>query len=283
MISGVTLLELLVISDRFEFDRMEALTYALETRIRRKYLCILSVIPGVNRRSLLATAGVSLSFSLSLSLSGCLDGTLRADAETEPTYDECDADIVRTEHLPEPARREVAASLEDGYFETDDGLVLEAVMETDEAYLRCGDDYYEPVVETTQEGTRLELEETLPEATPIRIDNRTEERQTVTLRIEHEGDPFLEDEFELEAGEGGSVGEDGLIGEDVAFRFGRYHATVETEAKAKAETETMSRPRNWRLNERYPSVGLAVTDTNIELVKAVVDPYYCNWDESVRL
>ncbi|WP_276256984.1 hypothetical protein [Halomontanus rarus] len=237
----------------------------------------------MNRRSLLATVGVSLSLPLSLSLGGCLDGTLHTDAGTEPTYDECDADIVRTDYLPEPARREVTASLEDGYFETDDELVLEAVMETDEAYLRRGDDYYEPVVETTGEGTRLELEETLPEATPIRIDNRTEERQTVTLRVEHEGDRFLEDEFELEAGEGGSVGEDGSVGEGGAFRFGRYHATVETEAKAETETETMSRLRNWRLNEQYPSVELAVTDTNIELVKAVVEPYYCNWDESGRL
>lgn len=229
----------------------------------------------MNRRSLLATAGVSFSLPLSLSLGGCLDGALRAVTGTERTYDECDTDIIRTEHLPKPAHREVTASIEDGRFETDGELVLEEVMDTKESYLRHDDDYYDPVVETTGEGTRLELEKTLPEATPIGIDNRTDDRQTITLRIEHEGELLLEDEFELEAGEGGSIGEDVSNGEDVGFRFGRYHATV--------ETETMSRPRNWRLNEQYPSVELAVTDTNIELVKAVVDPYYCNWDESGRL
>lgn len=230
----------------------------------------------MNRRSFLSIGVASGSL-----FAGCL-GTSPDEEESgtgtteSKTYEECPLDILGIGSLPEPAEIEVLTALENGSYETDEELVLETVMDTDSSVLRYDEEYYryyEPIVETRNDTTVLELDETNPDTNEtLQLVNRTDKTQATTLRMRLEDETVFTDEFKLEADETVTVSD-----EDVDFRYGRYRVEV--------ESVTVSTEITWEIDEFGSGYFLEVTEdgASISGPEDSVDPMLCRWDSDGNL
>lgn len=148
-------------------------------------------------------------------------------------YEQCNDYTISLKGLPEPARDEAIAALENGEYETEGELVLRNVMDIDESYVRShnhdNDDgvsvyYYSPEVEEEGEITRLKLKETKPsvkENIPLRNKGNDNVMVDVLIKYTTEKEILIDETFELSPGEEIELGGDGSD-----WRYGDYHVEI---------------------------------------------------------
>lgn len=225
----------------------------------------------MNRRQLLAGTGLSLSTSLA----GCL-GNISTGSDGEQAYDECSLSIVGIDWLPEPAKKEATTALDDGIYESDDSLILDDVMNTDAAYLRREDEYYEyyePVIETEDGTTTLRLTEAHPATNEnLTVVNRADEQRTVTLRLILNDETVFADEFELDPFKSDSYSDEATVSDEVDWRLGVYRVEV--------ETETLSAETDWEVDQIGNGYVLRVDDDGISVggPDDMAGMVICEWD-----
>jgi hypothetical protein len=146
-------------------------------------------------------------------------------------YEQCKDYTIRLKTLPEPARDEAIAALENDKYETEGKLILHDVMNVDESYVMTYNynnnndvDYYSPKVEKEGEITRLKLKETKPPVTetlPLRYEGKDDVMVDLLIKYETEEEILLDETFELSPGE-----EIELVGDDNDWRYGDYHVEL---------------------------------------------------------
>lgn len=239
----------------------------------------------MKRRNLLA--GIPL---VATGFSGCLGG--RTTEQNEINYEECtERDVVKVENLPSAAEDEVRAAIEDGGYETDGELVLTKIDGILQLYLE--DDvngntiYYETTVRTDNGSTRLFVEKTWPKHRGrIRIENYTEIDLTADLRVEHEGDLFLEKSVDIRAGEDIQAGEKIEVEAESDYRWGEHYGevSVENDGKIYSDDETWNTD-DWRGN---PHITISPGNDEIrinmhDINEDMYPPGECTWNKDGEL
>jgi hypothetical protein len=236
----------------------------------------------MKRRNLLA--GIPL---VAAGFSGCLSGRTNDQNDSENTgeridYEECPLEIVKVRHLPSAARDEVKAAIEEGVYKTVGELNLAKVVDIDQKYLESDVDeetiYYEATVETGYDSTRLFVEKIVPEfrGEGIELENLSEKDLTADIRIEYEGELFLEESIDIRAGD--EIEVEG----DNEFLYGEYFAEV----SVPNEEKLPKTDHTWEVDENYrhPSIRLILGDRFREGIHFLdhnehIYSGYCSWND----
>ena len=111
------------------------------------------------------------------------DGTLEPIEDRR--YEPCPREVIPREQFPEPVRTELGAALGAQYVA--DRVYLREAMDIGASFVSIGDTYYDPTV--TSDGTDEVLElwpvdpKALPDPRPLVVENRRDERVTVTATV----------------------------------------------------------------------------------------------------
>lgn len=227
----------------------------------------------MTRRAFLTTTG-AVSVGL---VAGCIDRLGRTE------YEECSQTIILMKNLPDEANEEVTTALQDGSYETDDGLYLTDIMDPDSSYLQADSDdssgriYYQPVIESRNGLTGLTVEEVIPTRRgSIELENKSGTDVSVSVHIVFEphsetidDEVLIDEDFEIAAGD-----EATLVSGDV--RYGSYTAEIDFHSEKEVAEES------WWVNIVNRPPDLILTDEmDVWAEQAVIDGWrYCEWDSS---
>ena len=236
----------------------------------------------MDRRQFLALSGLGIS-----GLAGCIGNGGEIMGRQPESFQRCPTLSWPISELPDPARNEAEAALEEGVYETDSELYLPHLLDADQSYLEkeTGGEkkYYK--IEITEDGqtTQLKLVETIPSwgVDPLKIENQTAEPLELDVQVvrNREDEIILESSVEIEPNKEIPIG-------DYDRRFGRYTATVDIEGSQ----HTVSW---WEDREIPDSVTLVLEkvdpdsteeESQIELSQPArprIEPVYCPkvWEE----
>lgn len=233
------------------------------------------------------------SILLSIPFAGCLsesqdesgedesdDGeNVNREGTEETEYEKCGGRTIIVEELPESAKEEAVAAIENGEYETADRLLLAELIDISDAYLLYWNDnakkYYTAHIEELDATTILRLKETLPKTNPVSVSNRLDEDVTLDISIKHNGGGLVDKRTKVKAND--SV----RINGDVEYQYGQYQATVFVE-----ELE-LSADFSWEISETK-SAGIEIynrndSDPEIGAVEDQADPNFCTWNEKGEL
>jgi len=232
----------------------------------------------MNRRTILASTGVSLVTPLV----GCLDGPTNADdgsddedertvnntAETsDETYDQCDLVSIDYEWLPEGIRDEVDTALEAGQYETERLRFVEAV-DPDHSFLVVDDTPYDPRVEIDGTTQTLELEQAteIKAAEPrrIRISNADDRDHDVHIELAN-GGAIVDETVTVQSGDEREI--------DATDRFGTYELTAEAQT-GHEDMDTFE----FSVDDSHFDGAVQVTADEIIATQSVADLEPCSWD-----
>jgi hypothetical protein len=193
--------------------------------------------------------------------------------EREIEYEQCSLYVIPVEMLPEPAKKEANAAIEDGVYETDGELVLSEVMNFDESYI-LSSNYYSMSVTNADGVTRLHSEETLPKIDDLgSLQNEMDIDATVTLRLRHEGESIFEETFDIAAGD--TVSLDG----EAEFRYGSYTARLTISTENGTREEVVSWEYGYTRKNAY--ITLSADRTGVHQLRT--EPAVCEWNDDGTL
>lgn len=231
----------------------------------------------MKRRILLAAASFSLT-----GFAGCI-GSLSEenDRETEEKsdpYEQCEDNFIHTRYLPDSAKDEAIAAMEDGVYETENELILPKVIKIDDSYLfRTTDDsiyYYQMTVESNGSMTLLRAEETSPEASSISMRNYSNNDCTFDLRIEYEGDLLIEETVDIPAQE--TINLDN----DINYQFGSYRAEIVVHSMEGSEGREMS----WEVSPGLSQAQIVIFSSGeVSYEQGDAEIRYCKWNDDGEL
>lgn len=241
----------------------------------------------MKRREILFAAS-----TVTLTLSGCMGDinsgntetegrstgtkTEQSDIETEERdieYEQCSPPVIPIEMLPEPAKEEANAAIEDGVYETDGELVLSEVMNFDDSYIYAST-YYNMSVSNEDGVTRLYSEETLPKIdSPGSLQNQMDIDATVTLRLRHEGKSILEETFDIAAGD--TV----ILDDEAEYRYGSYTARLTISTTNDTRRDAVS----WEYGYTKKDAQIGISADSITISQLRVEPPVCEWHDNGTL
>ena len=233
------------------------------------------------------------SILLSIPFAGCLSESQDEGGENESDdeknvnregtekaeYEKCGGRTTSIEELPESAKEEAVAAIENGEYETADRLLLPELIDLSGAYLvywgESDTKYYTAHIEEMDAKTILHLKETLPETNPVRISNRLDQEVTLDITIKHNDDEIVNKRAEIQSNESAR------INGDIKYRYGQYQAT------AFVEELELSADFSWEISETK-SAGIEIyrrdnSDPKIGAVQDQATPNFCAWNEKGEL
>lgn len=240
----------------------------------------------MNRRSILAAGGASLS--LGIGLSGCLETDPTTEPESDSTddgddttengtpkstaeeaFEQCHLVSINDESLPDAIQAEVDAALENGRYETET-LLFDDAVDPDRSFIVVDDAPYDPSVETDGETQTLELEATdtvrLPEPAVLRIINSADRDHEVHVELTgSDGETIVNETVSLEPGEEREL--------EATNEFGRYELTARARTGHGATDEFDA-----RISDSRSDGTVSVTDDGIVATQSVADMFPCPWD-----
>ena len=221
----------------------------------------------MNRRTLLTilTTGT-------VATAGC---TSKIGLKKKKEYDRCSHSIVYIDSLPDSAKDEAIAAIEDDHYETEEELLLPEVIYINGSYILRRENgervYYEMSVETDGEVTRLQGEEVLPESNAVWVRNATESDLTVDIRIEHEGDLLVERTVDIGANE------DVKLNGNTEYKYGNYRAEVEVRNDEQFEATELT----WEVHSLQ--AGIFIDSDGIRRQLSAHERINCKWNSDGEL
>jgi len=199
---------------------------------------------------------------------------------------------VDIEWLPDSAKSEASAAIEDGEYTTSGDLLLAEVIDVENAFLLDSrgvlePDYYKVHVTETGDETRLELEEEVPETRAPRLVAPPEtptDTESITLDVHIKyvttNEVLFDETVELEKGDSTR------LNGDRDYRWGDYHAKITTEV----DGEEFTQEENWSVNNqvtqqtiRVQIEGFGGSDEGDWRIRYGDGTSVCEWDSNGEL
>lgn len=216
----------------------------------------------MNRRDILSTVTLG-----TVALAGCLDSaSSSSNNDDADKFETCNRRVIWYDNLPDDLKVEVDSALNNGKYESDDGLLWEQFTGPGVEALSTDDQQYNPIIESGSRTETLVFEETtLTHPFTIMIENHTNKRHTASIMAK-DGEEIISKSEKIDIEPGGN--EHIEMGE---IAIGKYEIDVIVED----HTETIGKSLH-----RYLTPGHAIyiteEDASIRLA-GHIDPVFCDW------